>query len=227
MSGLGLLGRISGEVLLYLLKKRSALRDEIYSVFRISPEVLDQIVSEYEEFLRVEPAEIGVREPLKLALALLDMGVEPTRVAEHISWRDFELLASKVFAEHGYEVIEGLRWTRFANFEIDVVAIAPSSRTAILVDCKHWNTNAQSRLRQACERHLERARKFLASISWLSPRYPQLERMKSALPLIITLFTPSVRVHKNVLVISIRELNEFLKNVHYVLDQFGIAPISV
>lgn len=221
------MGRISAEILLYLLKKRAALRDEIYSVFRISPEVLEDIVNNYDELLQVEPEEIRVREPLKLALALLDMGVEPTRIAEYIEWKDFEALTSRVFAEHGYDVVKGLRWTRFTSFEIDVVAVAPLTKMAIVVDCKHWNASTQSKLRYACEKHLDRTRKFLASMNALSSRYPQLEGVRSALPLIVTLFTPSVRIHGNVLVISIRELNEFLKNIHYVLDQFGISPISV
>ena len=170
---------------------------------------------------------VEVIDKLSVAQEGLRLGIPPKELSRYVDWRDFERLSAEIIGSHGYSVIRNLRIDKPRRLEIDVVGIDPGSGRAILVDCKHWlHGISPSALREAGMKHIERTEKFLRYKSWVYRRYPLLERIRYAIPVIVTLTTPRIRkVYGRVVIVNINELNNFLQDLYLVLDEIGVKPI--
>lgn len=214
-------------VLEVLLAKRRVLVEELSNLTSCSREVVFEIVSRYNSAIRISNGEIVVSNPLELALILIEKGAELKRISEYLEWRDFEVFSSKIFEEFGYVVERSVKLTSPVRFEIDVLGVDLASRLALVVDCKHWSLAARSRLVEAAERHFDRVSKLVKYYSLVKKKYRVLEKASRLVPLIVTLTAPGVRVHSNVLFVSIRELPALLRDVHLVLDYYGVKPLQL
>lgn len=217
--------RLFAEMAFYALSKRSVTKKELKNVFRVSDEILATFIDEYSGFIESEPEEIRVTEPLELALKLIDEGVEIGKISEVISWRDFEHLTSKILDTNGYEVYTNMVLASPSRFQVDVVGVSPISGIMLVVDCKHWDHSSGSKLREVSEAHLTRVKKFIKYLPYMAQKYPALTRGSSAIPVIVTLRKPPLRSHSGVVVVSIREFNDFLVNLSWVLEELGINPL--
>ncbi|AFL66488.1 restriction endonuclease [Desulfurococcus amylolyticus] len=215
------------EILLRILKSRRILVDEVQAAYGVVDDVLDKLLGDNRDFITVNGRMIIVDKPLELALKLLDQGVSVKRVSEALEWRDFEKLASTIMSGHGYIVETNVFLSSPVRFEIDVVGVDPVSRLGILVDCKHWSHNTRWRLIEAGARQIERLGKLISHYEHVRSRYRVFDYMREAIPLILTLQTPVVRVYENVLYVSIREFNDFLNNIRYVIESFNIRPVKL
>mgnify|MGYP001772694855 CR=1 FL=1 len=215
------------EILLRILKSRRVLIDEVQAAYGVVDDVLDKLLGDNRDFITVNGRMIIVDKPLELALKLLDQGVSVKRVSEALEWSDFEKLASTIMSGHGYIVETNVSLSSPVRFEIDVVGVDPVSRLGILVDCKHWSHNTRWRLIEAGARQIERLEKLISYYEHVRSRYRVLDHIREAIPLILTLQTPVVRVYENVLYVSIREFNDFLNNIRYVIESFNIKPFRV
>ncbi|MEM1628567.1 MAG: restriction endonuclease [Desulfurococcaceae archaeon] len=218
---------VENKVLMLLLKNRRMLVDEILSQVGCSEDVLKYVLERHELFLRRHGLEIIVERPLELALLLIERGVEVFRVSELLDWRDFEKLSLSILREHGYDVIGNVKLTSPIRVEIDVVGVNPINGLALIIDCKHWSAMTRSRLLKAVKDHVKRLSKLTKYYGYFREKYIVFEKAKYVLPLVITLLTPSIRAYENVIVIGIRELNEFLLNTHLILDHYGVKPIKL
>lgn len=207
-----------------LLARRRALIGELSSVLGCSEELVVEIAEKYGDFIRLSGEELVVVNPLELALLLTERGVELKRISEYLDWRDFEIFSSRILEEFGYTVARSVKLTTPVKFEIDVFGVDPASGLGLVIDCKHWSLATRSRLVEAATRHAERVSKLVKYYSRVKQRYRVLEKASRLIPLIITLVTPRVRVHSNVLFVSIRELPALLRDIHIVLDQYGVKP---
>ena len=65
-------------------------------------------------------------------------------------------------------------------------------------------------------------------MSWISRKYPLINKVKYAIPVLVTFTTPKIRnVDNKLIVLSIGELNNFLSDLYIVLEEIGIKPISL
>jgi hypothetical protein len=214
-------------VLMTILKYRRLLIGELASLTSLPEDTVLEIIAGNKEFIKISGSEVSVVNPVELALKLLSQGIEARRISELLNWRDFEFFTSRILSESQYEVEHSVSLTSPVRFEIDVLGVDPSTGFSLAVDCKHWSVTTPSRLKNAAENHNARVGKLVKYYPYVKSKYRILEKAKSITPLIITLLTPRVRVHANVLVISIRELLSFLQEKYTVLDYFEVKPLKI
>jgi hypothetical protein len=214
-------------VLMTILKYRRILIGELASLTSLPEDTVLEIIAGNKEFIKISGSEASVINPVELALKLLSRGVEARRISELLDWRDFEFFTSRILSESQYEVEHSVSLTNPVRFELDVLGVDPSTGFSLAVDCKHWSITTPSRLKNAAENHNARVGKLVKYYSYVKSKYRILEKAKSITPLIITLLTPGIRVHANVLVISIRELPSFLVDKYAVLDYFEVKPLKI
>ncbi len=104
----------------------------------------------------------------------------------------------EVFELHNYEVkVSEVRTFENSKRQYDVIAKKDYS---IIVDCKKWDNKRRIKhaLRSAVEDQIERVRK--------------LENSERKYPMIVTSSNSPVKFHREVPVISISKLNQFLSN---------------
>jgi len=214
-------------VLMTILKYRRILIGELAFLTSLPEDTVLEIIAGNKEFIKISGSEASVANPVELALKLLSQGIEARRISELLNWRDFEFFTSRILSESQYEVEHSVSLTSPVRFEIDVLGVDPSTGFSLAVDCKHWSITTPSRLKNAAENHNARVGKLVEYYLYVKSKYRILEKAKSITPLIITLLTPEVRVHANVLVISIRELPSFLQEKYAVLDYFEVKPLKI
>jgi len=211
-----------------LLKYRKLLLSELSNLSSIPREILAEKLRAVSSYIRVSGEEVVVEKPLELALYLAKMGFPLKELAAYIDWRDFEKFAAEILSAHNYAVLTNFLATRPARFEIDVIGVDPGSGRGIFVDCKHWSrSGSRTALLEAMEKHASRVEKFVKYFSWFRDKWIHFTRLREIVPVIVTLTTPVVRAHKSVIAVSIQELNQFLIDIHTVLDAFGIVTIKV
>ncbi len=213
------------ELIEALLRRREGRLSELLP-YPVDPGTLSSTISMLPG-VRLEGDRYVVVDPLDLAIYAMRRGVYYRRVAPHLHWRDFEKAASKILAAHGYVVYHSVMATRPRRFEIDVLGIDMAARRAIVIDCKHWRHGlSPSMIIEVGRRHIERTRKLLRYREWLRSRYPLVPRIEEAVPVIVTLNTPRIRkVDDRAIVIGFHELNNFLADLHLVLDTLGVKPM--
>jgi len=215
------------KVLEALLAKRRVLVNELTNLLNCSEEIVLDIVAKYSSVVRMSASELLVLNPLELALLLVERGVELRRISEHLSWRDFEVFSSRILEEFGYIVERSVKLTSPVRFEIDVLGVDPVSGLTLVIDCKHWSLMVKSRLVEAAERHFERTFKLVRYYSRVKQKYRVLDKASRLVPLIVTLTAPGIRVHSNVLLVSIREFPTLLRDIHLVLDYYDVKPLQL
>jgi len=214
-------------VLMTILKYRRILIGELAFLTSLPEDTVLEIIAGNKEFIKISGSEASVVNPVELALKLLSQGIEARRISELLNWRDFEFFTSRILSESQYEVEHSVSLTSPVRFEIDVLGVDPSTGFSLAVDCKHWSITTPSRLKNAAENHNARVGKLVKYYPYVKSKYRILEKAKSITPLIITLLKPGIRVHANVLVISIRELPSFLQEKYAVLDYFEVKPLKI
>ncbi|ADV65036.1 restriction endonuclease [Desulfurococcus mucosus] len=214
------------EILLRILGSRRILLDELEALYRVPEENLLGILERNRDIIALNGRTVAAVKPLELALRLLEQGVSIERISRAVDWRDFEQLASYVMSEHGYLVESNITLTTPVRLEIDVVGVDTASGLGIAVDCKHWSHNTRGKLIEAGTRHVERLEKALSHYDYLKEKYLVFKHLKEAVPVILTLRQPSFRAYGNVVFISVREFNEFLGNIRYIIDVFGVKPVK-
>lgn len=219
--------RAEANILLTILKYRRILMGELVNLTRYSPDVISNVINSNLDIIKISGEEVLVLNPLILAVKLLNIGMSLRKLSELLDWRDFEVFSTQVLRESGYDVVHGVRITNPTRFEIDVIGVEPLSGFGVVIDCKHWSSLSRSRLVNASIRHTERVEKLIKYYPYVRLRYKILDKIRSIVPVIVTLITPSIRAYNNVLVISIKELPHFLVERHAVLDYFEIKPIKI
>lgn len=214
-------------VLLTLLKYRRLMLEELSSLTSISTNVITEVLSKYKSYIREVGEEVYVASPVDLAFDLAMKGVELARLSELLNWKDFEEFSARILSEHGYETVRGLKLTTPVRLEVDVFGVEPVSRVGIAIDCKHWSSNSTSRLVEAATKHVERLNKLVKYYLHLKSKYSVLAKAKYIVPAIVTLFTPPIRIHDNVLVFSIREMPHVIRDLRAVIEEFEIKPVRL
>ncbi|MDQ4073051.1 MAG: restriction endonuclease [Thermoproteota archaeon] len=133
-----------------------------------------------------------------VSLLAVKSGAGITEVCSKINWHDFEFFAAEILRHHGYAVYSNFRMKKPAR-EIDVVGIR--SKTAMLIDCKHWKKNSSSAFVPVVERQKNRSIQFLKKSHFGA---------KKAFPVILTFLPVGFSSVNDVPIVSVNQLNSFL-----------------
>jgi len=200
----------------------------IAKTVHLSPSVFEELVDSIP-YVEVVDGKLVIRDRLRLALYFLEKGVSVKRLSRYLDWSDFEKMSAEILGRHGYVVASNVLFTRPRRLEIDVVGVDTGCGRAVVIDCKHWRHGiSPSSIIEHGRRHIDRTMKFLRYRSWLYSRYPYFSKVRYAVPVLVTFTTPRLRsVDNRVLVVSISELNNLLQDLHLVLEEMSVKPMSV
>ncbi len=142
--------------------------------------------------------EISIYNKLTIALMAVHNGVDVVNLCSKINWHDFELFSSEIMKYHGYTVYTNFR-LKNPRREIDVIGI--KSQKALLIDCKHWQKNSISGLKQIVEKQKNRSILFVQKSKM---------NIENAFPIILTFLPNDFGYVDGVPIVSIDKLNSFL-----------------
>lgn len=211
-----------------LLKHREISIKDLSELLGLDERILYSKIKELGRYVTIVNNKIKLNDPLLFAIQLLKQGYSFKDVTKYLDWHDFEKFSAEILGAHKYIVKTNFRLTKPVRLEIDVIGIDLGSGRGIFIDCKHWiHGISRKTLMEIAEKHILRIKKFIKYYSWAKPKWTYFRYLRKIVPIIVTLTTPSIRMHENVLIVSIQELNSTLLDLNMVLDLFGIEPIPV
>ena len=161
-------------------------------------------IGEYEDRL----VHFKENDKLKTSILAISMGAPIDEVSRFLGWQEFESLAAEVLDMQGFDTTRNVVYTK-PRMQIDVIGI--KSGIAILVDCKHWKKMSQSALNDAVKKQVERTKQFIAR-----------EKVKAAIPAIVTLYHYDTKFIDRVPIIPIYQLDSFCEEFYGNLDKLQI-----
>lgn len=201
--------RFSSTYLLALLYIYKTNLDTSCEKFLIPKRFLEEVYLDLKEDLSKE----GFR--LMIIIELLKRGEAPEKVAEVISWRDFEHLVAKYFEENGYIIFSNYR-IKQPRREIDLIAIRFSN--LFCIDCKNWNISlTSSSLESIVSKQLERCC-FL--------KREEKFRRYNIYPAIIVMRKGVFLFFKRIPIIPINILREFIGKFEYLSIENKLKMLS-
>lgn len=132
---------------------------------------------------------------LKTSLLALRMGAPIDEISQILDWKDFEALVSEILESREFDVTRNLTLTK-PRMQIDVIGI--KAGVAILIDCKHWKRLSYSALETAVNKQIARTKHYVSK-----------EKIRGALPAIVTLYQEEIKFIKKVPIIPIFQLDSF------------------
>jgi hypothetical protein len=147
------------------------------------------------------------RDRLGVAAIALQAGCDLEQVSQHLSWKDFEGLASEVLSSLGYATRTNVRFTK-PRMEIDVVGVDDCG-FALCIDCKHWKRSNLSSISGFCVKQAARTQELLKRDGSIS----------EAVPAVMTLHAERVKFVAGMPVIPVLQLRSFAMDVKGFLGQ--------
>jgi hypothetical protein len=132
---------------------------------------------------------------LKTSIIAISMGAPIDEISRMLEWQDFESLAAEILEKRDFETTKNVILTD-PRMQIDVIGI--KSGVAILIDCKHWSNMTQSALQEAVKKQVIRTKQYVAK-----------EKIKAAIPAIVTLYQHDLQFIDKVPIIPIHQLDSF------------------
>ncbi|TSA17179.1 MAG: hypothetical protein D4R72_05515 [Nitrosopumilales archaeon] len=145
---------------------------------------------------------------LKSSLLALRMGAPIDEVSQILDWKDFEALVSEILELREFDVTRNLTLTK-PRMQIDV--IGTKAGVSILIDCKHWKRLSYSALETAVNKQIERTKHYVIK-----------EKMRAALPAIVTLYQEEIKFINKVPIIPIFQLDSFCDEFYGNLEEMDL-----
>ena len=145
---------------------------------------------------------------LKTSLLALRMGAPIDEISQILDWKDFEALVSEILELREFDVTRNLTLTK-PRMQIDVIGI--KAGVAILIDCKHWKRLSYSALETAVNKQIERTKHYVIK-----------EKVRAALPAIVTLYQEKIKFINKVPIIPIFQLDSFCDEFYGNLEEMDL-----
>ncbi|MBI3638912.1 MAG: restriction endonuclease [Thaumarchaeota archaeon] len=145
---------------------------------------------------------------LKTSLLALRMGAPIDEISQILDWKDFEALVSEILESREFDVTRNLTLTK-PRMQIDVIGI--KAGVAILIDCKHWKRLSYSALETAVNKQIERTKHYVIK-----------EKVRGALPAIVTLYQEEIKFIKKIPIIPIFQLDSFCDEFYGNLEEMDL-----
>jgi len=142
---------------------------------------------------------------LKTSLLALKMGAPIDEISQILEWRDFESLVAEILELREFDVTRNLTLTK-PRMQVDVIGI--KAGIAILIDCKHWKRSSYSALETAVNKQIERTKHYISK-----------EKIRAALPAIVTLYQEEVKFISKVPIIPIFQFDSFCDEFYGNLEE--------
>lgn len=168
--------------------------------------------------------EIDKGNRLKLAVKAASLGSDIQRISVLFSWQEFEDIAALALERNGYVATKNVRF-KYAGrrWEIDVVGCRKP--LVLCIDCKHWKRGLRSSaLKRVVESQIARSCAFMEALPISSLRIECAKWRKAKfVPMILSLFPSNYKYHKQVPVVSILQLQDFLTQLPALVESLSYS----
>ena len=195
----------NGHILIKDVNKDSRLASDI------SRKLLENLQNEGLVYLKEDFVEIDSANRLRLAIKAASMGADFERVSAFFSWQEFEGAAALALERNGYIVAKNVRFKHAdRRWEIDVIGCRKP--LVVCVDCKRWQRGLKpSALGKIVEAQVERAHALADALPNTELKNECVKWNKAKfIPVILSLFPSSFKFYKNVPVVPVLQLQDFL-----------------
>ena len=171
-------------------------------------QILDNFMQNGIGVFQDEQIHFQDNDKLKTSLLALRMGAPIDEISQILDWKDFEALVSEILKLREFDVTRNLTLTK-PRMQIDVIGI--KAGVAILIDCKHWKRLSYSALETAVNKQIERTKHYVIK-----------EKVRGALPAIVTLYQEEIKFIKKVPIIPIFQLDSFCDEFYGNLEEMDL-----
>ena len=150
------------------------------------------------------------KDRLQAAAIALQSGCDVEQVSRHLSWKDFESLASEVLSSLDFATRTNVRFIK-PRMEIDVVGV--DAGFCLAVDCKHWRRTNLSSISQFCAKQAARTEELVKRDGAIS----------AAVPAVLTLHAERVKFVAGVPVIPVAQFRSFAMDARGFLEEMLVV----
>jgi len=172
--------------------------------------------------LRGKVIEASLNQRVKIAIHAISLGADFESVCNFLEWNEFEKIAATTFEFNYFNVIKGLRFKGAGRrWEVDIVGC----REPIIVcaDCKHWHHGwTKSAITKTIDAQTERTQALANAVPTLREKIG-LGGWKEAtlIPMVLSLFPTPLKFYRNVPVVPILQLQDFLNELPAHIDSLA------
>ena len=209
--------------LLKLTQRGPVSRELVAKSTQATSEVVETVLEKFKQLSLFDEygsiLEASPRQRARMTTRALELGADLERVCRFLSWAEFEAITAQALEANGYRVINNFRFKHDEERrEIDVLGL--DEPLIICADCKHWKRGLRTATTsKIVEAQTERAKALADAL----PRYLReigIEGWKTAtlLPMVISLLPGQHRLYNRVPVVSVLQLQDFIREVPLKLD---------
>jgi len=184
----------------------------------IPTQTADQLLKKFCEAgliqQRRKTIEASSNQRVKIAIHAIKLGADFERVCRVLEWIEFENLAAAAFEANNFAVRRHFlfKWTQ-RRWEIDVLGC--KEPLIACVDCKHWSHGwRRSAIMKVVEAQALRTKVLAEALPRLQGEIGLVHwRQATLIPIILSLVPGPLKFYKNVPVVPILQLQDFLNEL--------------
>ncbi len=182
---------------------------EVASKAKASLKLVEKVLREATSQAMSSSIEVTAKARLEMALRVARHG-QLAQTARVLTWQEFEMFTEECLTLSGFACKKGVV-AKYQGRKWQVDVVARRGQMTLLFDCKHWNSPSYpSKFKLAAE-HQKIA--TLAVIRDFRTGLSQRNERAWALPIIVTLLDPRTHVSRDVVLVSIEQLPDFLNHI--------------
>lgn len=209
---------VASDVLIAILKHTNigpVAKKVIAMDANVPVSITNRLLNDFREFGLIEGQkdviEVSSNQRIKLAIHAINLGTDVERVCKVLEWIEFENFAASAFEANNFAVKRRFRFKKAGRrWEIDVIAY--NEPYVICVDCKRWRRGwGKSAIKKIVEAQTMRTKVLTEASPSLQSRI-KLNGWTQAIfiPVVLSLFPSPEKFFKNVPVVPILQLQNFL-----------------
>ena len=205
--------RLAAQLLRFTRSGRTAFLTDVAARSGSTASLARVTILELGLLLENDGIALSSEQRLHLAIRLAQAGT--LEAARLLDWQEFEKFTKDSLAHFGFSSERNTRVRGGGrSWQIDVVGV--KGPLILCFDCKHWKPpNYLSKFERPAEHQRKAAAYFLSEATMRLNS----NRVYACLPIILTLYEPPRPVHRDVVLLSVEKLPDFLDKVSPLMEE--------
>lgn len=169
--------------------------------------------------LRGKVIEASLNQRVKIAIHAVRLGADFESACNFLEWNEFEKIAATTFEFNHFNVIKGLRF-KWAGRRWEVDVLGCREPIIVSADCKHWHHGwTKSAITKTIDAQMKRTQALANAFPTLREKIGLADWKEATLiPMVLSLFPAPLKFYRNVPVVPILQLQDFLNELPAHID---------
>lgn len=179
-------------------------------------------------YVRGPLVEVDSVQRVRLAVHALGLGADIERVSRFLKWKEFEDITAVAMEKNGYIVRRNLHF-KYGQRRWEIDVIGSRKPMMICVDCKHWSrAPSGGALGRIVNEQVERTSALAKAMPIPADKLEGSSWSKAKLfPAVLTIGATSLRFHRNVPIVPVLQLQDFLDQMPAYADSLFSVQASI